>query len=134
MTKTLALKLLFGILTMVLLFHLLVFTQVIPYELVWAGKISSTEEMYVFETVSILINILLVYTLFVKSKNIKENKTNKLVNIIIWIFVVLFALNTLGNLFAENRIEQVVGTLLTSISSLLCWFIVRKERNLKQVQ
>jgi len=46
---------------------------------------------------------------------------------IIWVFVFLFALNTLGNLFAENLIEQILGTLLTFISATLCWIIVKKK-------
>lgn len=127
-TKDLAIKAMIGILSIVIIFHFLVLFQMIPYEIVWAGKIKSVEEMQAFETVSILINFLLLIVMFVKSKNLKENKTNKFINAIIWIFVVLFALNTLGNLFAKTIIEQILGTFLTFLSSILCWLIVKEKR------
>lgn len=126
--KEIALKLMTGLLSIVLLFHLCVLFEIISYENVWAGKINSLDEMRVFETISIIINALLITILFFKSKNIKNNVSNKVVNGIIWIFVFLFALNTIGNLFAESIIEQILGTALTFISSVLCWIIVRKDK------
>ena len=84
--------------------------------------------MRIFETVSILINTLLIAILYIKSKNIKNNVSNKVVNAIIWVFVFLFAINTIGNLFAKSMIEQILGTTLTFISSVLCWIIVSKGK------
>lgn len=128
--KKTALKLMIGLLSIVLVFHFCVLFEIISYKLVWAGKINTLDEMRVFETVSIFINTLLIAILYIKSKNIKNNVSNKAVNIIIWIFVFLFALNTVGNLFAKNVIEQTLGTALTFISSLLCWIIVKKNKKI----
>ena len=129
-SKEIAIKLMIGLLSIVLIFHFSVLFEVIPYTVVWAGKINSIDEMRVFEIISILINIFMIIVLFIKSKNIRNDYQNKVINFIIWIFVVLFALNTLGNLFAKSLIEQILGTSLTFISSILCWIIVKKE-NLK---
>ena len=126
-SKRIALKLMIGLLSIVLIFHLCVLFEIISYKIVWAGKLKSKEEMYVFEAVSILINFFLIIVLCIKFQNIKKSETNKIINIIIWLFVFLFALNTLGNLFAENLIEQILGTLLTFISATLCWIIVKKK-------
>lgn len=126
-SKRIALKLMIGLLWIVLIFHLCVLFEIISYKIVWAGKLKSKEEMYVFEAVSILINFFLIIVLYIKFQNIKKSKTNRIINIIIWLFVFLFALNTLGNLFAENLIEQILGTLLTFISATLCWIIVKKK-------
>ena len=125
--KRIALKLMTGLLSLVLIFHLCVLFEVISYKIVWAGKLNSKEEMYVFEAVSILINFFLIIVLCIKFQNIKKSETNRIINIIIWVFVFLFALNTLGNIFAENLIEQILGTLLTFISATLCWIIVKKK-------
>ena len=124
-----------GLLSIVLVFHLCVLFEIISYKIVWAGKLNSKEEMYVFEAVSILINFFLIIVLCIKFQNIKKSETNRIINIIIWVFVFLFALNTLGNLFAENLIEQILGTLLTFISATLCWIIVKKKnkRNANKV-
>jgi len=126
-SKRIALKLMIGLLSIVLVFHLCVLFEIISYKIVWAGKLNSKEEMYVFEAVSILINFFLIIVLCIKFQNIKKSETNRIINIIIWVFVFLFALNTLGNLFAENLIEQILGTLLTFISATLCWIIVKKK-------
>jgi len=126
-SKRIALKLMTGLLSLVLIFHLCVLFEVISYKIVWAGKLNSKEEMYVFEAVSILINFFLIIVLCIKFQNIKKSETNRIINIIIWVFVFLFALNTLGNIFAENLIEQILGTLLTFISATLCWIIVKKK-------
>ena len=126
-SKRIALKLMIGLLSIVLIFHLCVLFEIISYKIVWAGKLNSKEEMYVFEAVSILINFFLIIVLCIKFQNIKKSETNRIINIIIWVFVFLFALNTLGNLFAENLIEQILGTLLTFISATLCWIIVKKK-------
>ena len=116
--KKTSVKLMIGLLSIVILFHLCVFFGIISYEVVWAGKLNSKEEMYVFETVSILLNVFLIIIFYVKLQNIKKSVKNRIVNIIIWVFVFLFALNTIGNIFAKSLIEQLLGTLLTSISSI----------------
>jgi hypothetical protein len=127
LNKETAIKLMIGMLTIVLIFHVGVIVEIIPYTIVWAGKIDSIDEMRVFEMISILINALLLVVLYIKSYNIKNNISNRTINFIIWVFVFLFAINTVGNLFARSFIELILGTGLTSISSLLCWIIVKKD-------
>ncbi len=128
-TQNTAISIMVGILFIVLSFHFCVLFELIPYSVVWAGRINSIDEMRIFEVISILINTFLIIILFVKKKNIKNQVTNKVVNIVIWSFVFLFALNAIGNLFAKSSIESIVGTALTFISSLLCWRIVKKQSN-----
>ena len=127
-SKNIALKLMVGLLSMVVIFHCCVLFEIISYEKVWAGRINSIDEMRVFESISILVNVLLIVILFLKSKNIKNNESNPIVNVIIWIFVFLFALNTFGNLFAKSMLERILGTGLTFIFSVLCWIIVKKDQ------
>ena len=125
-----AITIMIGILSLVLIFHFSVLFEIIPYTIVWAGKINSIDEMRVFEVISILINSLLIVVLIAKKKNIRNQVTNNIVNLFIWIFVFLFAINTIGNLFATSLIELILGTSLTFISSLLCWIIVRNNSDI----
>ena len=124
--KYLILKVMTILLLAVLLFHFSILFQFISYEVVWAGKIESLEEMRLFEGVSIFFNLTLLFVLFLKNKNLRDDKDNKVVNFVIWFFVVVFALNTIGNLFSKTLIELVLGTFLTLVSSVLCWLIVRR--------
>ncbi len=52
MSKKAALKIMFSILGILLILHLLILTEQIPYDKVWAGKLKSVEEMKTFETFS----------------------------------------------------------------------------------
>lgn len=128
--KKIALKLMLILLFLVVFFHLSVIFEMVSYKIVWAGKINSLEEMRVLESISILINMLLIVVLSIKYKNINNNTSSRAIDIIIWIFVFVFALNTFGNLFATSWIEFILGTVLTGISSILCWVIVRKRKSI----
>ncbi len=128
MSKKTALIIMFFILGAILIFHFLIYAQIIPYDQVWAGRLNSVEEMKSFETFSILLNVFMLIVLIIKYKQLERGKRNKVVDILIWLFVALFALNTLGNLFAKSMIELILGTLLTLISSILCFIIVKKPK------
>ena len=126
MRKKTAVLIMLFLLGAVMVFHLLILTENIPFDKVWAGKLKTLEEMRIFETVSILINLLMISVLSIKYKNIQNNTNNKVIDLIIWIFVVLFALNTIGNLFSVSMAELILGTAVTLISTILCFIIVRK--------
>ena len=124
-TQKTSLKIMLGLLAAVLLFHLSVLTRIIPYTIVWAGKLNNNKEMYAFESVSILLTSLLITTLLVKGNYVKLKISNKIINAILWIHVLLFSLNTIGNLTAKTFFEKAVFTPLTFVSAILIWLIVR---------
>lgn len=117
------------LLTLVMIFHLSILTQIVPYNIVWAGKLKTKQEMYVFESVSILINSILISTLLIKGNYLKINISHKIINAILWIHVVLFSLNTLGNLTAKTLFEKAVFTPLTFVSAILIFIIVKPNKN-----
>ncbi|SHF23742.1 hypothetical protein SAMN03080594_10336 [Arenibacter palladensis] len=128
MNKRIALKIMFLLLGALLIFHVLIFTEQIPYDKVWAGKLNSVEEMKAFEAFSILTNLFMILILSIKYKFLESGKSNKAIDILIWVFVVFFALNTVGNMFAKSLIELILGGILTLVSSILCFIIVKKEK------
>jgi hypothetical protein len=113
------------LLSVVTLFHILVMVGVIPFAYIWGGKLTSKEEMLAFESVSVLINLFMIVVILLKGNFITNNLPVKWLNVIIWIFVIVFSLNTIGNLFAESSLEMIVGGALTFISALLCFRIVK---------
>lgn len=119
-----AINIMITLLTAVLVFHIMVLTGVIPYAIVWAGKISTAAEMRKLEVISILVNAFSIITLLLRANYIKNKITVKILNAIIWLLVVLFSLNTIGNLFAESQFELYFFTPLTFISAILCLRIV----------
>jgi hypothetical protein len=43
----------FGLLVILILFHLSIIAKIIPYNITWGGRLTNDTEMYVFETISI---------------------------------------------------------------------------------
>ena len=113
-----------GLLAAVILFHIAIIAKVIPYNIAWGGRLQNDQEMYVFEAVSILINAFLGLVLLMKANYIKFRFREKAINIILWIFLVLFVLNTIGNLFAKTNFEKSFAV-LTFVFAILIWMILK---------
>lgn len=114
-----------ALLSVVMLFHILVLVGIIPFGVTWGGRLNNVEEMYVFETISLAVNLFLIVVLLLKGQFIKNQIAAKWLNGIIWLFAILFALNTVGNLFAKASVEMIAGGLLTFVSAILCYRIAR---------
>lgn len=111
-------------LCLVIVFHLFVLSQIIPFNIVWGGKFENVTQMRSFEITSVLINLFMIFIIAIKGQYIKFDLPIRLINIILWLFVLLFTLNTIGNLFAKTSTEALVFTPLTLVSSVLCVRIV----------
>ena len=116
-------RLLVGLLSLVIIFHFLILVKIIPFGIAWGGRLKSAEEMYVFESISIALNLFLIWILSLKSKNVKS----KLINFALWIFFVVFSLNTIGNLVAHTNFEKGFSV-LTFIFALLLLRILTKNK------
>lgn len=127
MTQKFASNLMIVILMIVLLFHFLVLIQIINFKNIWGGKLSTENEMYVFEIISFCLNAFLLFSILQKAGYIKQYFSPEFIKIVLWIFVIIFGLNSLANLFANNLFEKIAGTALTLVSAYLCLAIVRKN-------
>lgn len=127
MNKQTAIKIMLGLLSAILLFHFCILLKIIPYDITWGGRLTNDSEMYVFETFSILLNLILYIALLIKGKFIKEIFTERIVNIVLWIFIIFFGLNTIGNLLAETLFEKFFS-IITLLFVFLLWVIVKKSK------
>ncbi|MBL7826437.1 MAG: hypothetical protein JNJ57_07400 [Saprospiraceae bacterium] len=118
-------KILIGVSLAALLFHFTIVLGVIPYEITWGGRLKSVEEMYVFETVSILVNSFFIYVVLQKGNFVKPVFSRKALSVILWVFFAIFMLNTIGNLFAQTTFEKGF-TIVTLLSAFLIWKINRR--------
>ena len=120
-----AIKMMLGLLFAAIVFHLFIVIKIIPYDFTWGGRLQNDTEMYVFETNSILVNVFLSWVLLMKGNHVKYKFPNQVVNVILWIFFVIFILNTVGNIFAKTFFEQQFA-LLTGISAILLLIILKR--------
>ncbi len=120
-------KIFLGLLFSVILFHICIIIKLIPYNIAWGGRLSNDNEMYVFETISIIINLFLAWILSMKSNLVKSKFTDKTINTILWIFFGIFILNTVGNVFARTTFEKFFAV-LTGLSAILIWKILKQKK------
>ena len=118
-----AIKLLIGLLSLVIIFHILVLLQIIPFNIAWGGRLETMQEIYVFESVSIAINLFLLWIVWLRAKNVKS----KTVNIILWVFFGIFSLNTIGNLFAQTTFEKYFSILTLIFALLILKILIKKK-------
>ena len=128
MSLRIAVKIMISLVVAVTLFHLSIILKIIPYEITWGGRLQNDAEMYVFEIISITINIFLGLNLLIKGGYIKQVISLRIVNITLWIFLILFGLNTIGNIIAKTYFEKSFA-LLTLVSSILIWIILKAKSN-----
>ncbi len=120
------------LLCLVILFHLLVLIEIVPYNIVWGGRLKTVSAMVRFEIASIAINILLIAAITIKSRYLKLAIHSTIITAILWMYVILFSINTIGNLAAKMTLETAVFTPVTLILALLCYRIVMEPNNLKK--
>jgi len=130
MTSKLAIKIMLWLITIVTLFHLAILIKIIPYEITWGGRLKNDSEMHVFETISILINIFLGLVVMIKGERLPAFIPMKVVNIILWVFLIIFGLNTIGNIFAKTLIEKSLA-IVTLFFSYLIFTILRNAHTTK---
>jgi len=107
------------IISIIILFHVSILFKIIPYDITWGWRLTNDTQMYVFESISIIVNLFLMFILMMKWWYIKRFFSHKLIKIMLWIFMILFILNTIWNILAKTNFER----LFTWITALFAFFI-----------
>ena len=128
MTPKTAVNILLCRLAIAIVFHLCILFKITPYEITWGGRLKNDQEMYVFEAISIVVNLFLGVILLIKGSYIKPIISIKIVNIILWGFIILFGLNTIGNIFAATNFEKYFSV-VTLANAVLLWIVLKKNNN-----
>ena len=108
------------ILTLVILFHLFILTEIIPYSFGCEGEFQTIHQMRSVETDSILIIVFMMLVIAMKGKVVKLKVPEKLITIFLWLFVIYFTMNTIGNLVAKTCSETILFSPITLVSAILC--------------
>lgn len=116
------------------LFHLAIVLKFIPYSITWGGRLKTDDEMYVFETISILVNLFFSFILLIKGRIIKALLPIKVVNLLLWFFFSLYALNTVGNLLAVTTFEKFFAALTFLYALMIALILLRSGENTTSVR
>lgn len=100
------------------MYHFLILSEFIPYTHVWGGRIRTQDEMIRFESVSILVNAVFLLVLYLKIKRHRAHQPAPWANALLWGFVVLFGVNTVGNLISFSSLETLIFTPMTLLLAI----------------
>lgn len=106
-------------LSLLIIFHFLILIKIVPYQVIWGGRIENQTQLLRFEIFSVGINLVMILFVSVKAGFLKILINQKVLRIILWIMFALFVLNTIGNLLSINKFEKIVFTPFTIILSFL---------------
>ena len=112
----------------VIVFHILVLFGVIPYHIVWGGRLESKSQTYLLETISIALNLFIISVICMKAGYMRVVLGGRVISVLLWVFVVLFSANTIGNIFSNSTIEAIVFTPITAVSAFLLFRIAIEKR------
>lgn len=119
----LAVNIMLVLLATIILFHILVLLQLVPWQIVWGGRLDNLHEMRLYEIISITINVFIGIVIAIKGGYVRGILPTKVVSLAIYLVVVLFALNTLGNFFSNSLLEALIFTPVTLLCAVLCYRI-----------
>ena len=106
------------LLSLFLVLHFMILIKIIPYNLVWGGKLKSDKEMYRFEIFSILINSLFIIVTLTQMSLLTIDMPKNVITYFLWLMTGLFLLNTLGNVTSKNKLEKRVFTPVTILLAI----------------
>lgn len=116
-----------GATTILLVFlsiHFCVLFKLLPYSIVWGGRINSQKEMYPKQVISIAMTCTFLWIIIEKTRIVKGILSESALNILIWLMIVVFIFGTLGNLFSKNPVEKYLFSTLSILLTICCLFMV----------
>ena len=114
-----------SMLGIVVVFHLCVLSGLVPNDIVWGGKFQSVSQLLKFEIASVIINVFMILVVAIKGQYLGVYVPVKILDIFLWLMTFIFALNTIGNLFANTLTETVIFTPITFILAVLCFRVAK---------
>lgn len=117
--------------SLIIIFHGLAIVGVVPYEMLWGGRLKDASEMLIFETVSIWVNLIMLAVVLIHSGVWTIKVNSHVTNVALWIMAVLFLLNTIGNLISKNQLEKMIFTPITLLLFIFCLRLATIKRPTK---
>ena len=113
---------------MLFIFHLTIITGLAPSKIVWIGSIDNKVKLYLLESLSLILNLILFSTALVSKKSNWQQPISRFIVIISPLLSWYMLGNTVANLFAKSFIER---TLFTPIMLLLTFSVFIISRDFK---
>jgi hypothetical protein len=112
----------------VIVFHSFVLLGIIPFDIIWGGKLKKYSEVMSLEIISIFINTMMLIVVLTRAKIITIGNHPVKIKVILYTMSILFGVNSIGNLLADTSFERFVFTPITLLFTLLSWQLARTKK------
>ena len=111
-----------AIMGLLMIFHLIMLSGLLPSDIVWGGRQTGAESMRQMELVSLAVTCFFIFIIMLKMNYIPFKIHKNVITIVLWLMFVWFLLNIIGNLAAATVLEK---SIFTPVSIVLMLLILR---------
>ncbi|MCX6179052.1 MAG: hypothetical protein NT163_06780 [Chlorobiales bacterium] len=111
-----------------IVFHLLVLSGIVSYQMVWGGRLRSSSEMLWFEVVSVGLNFGFLVVALAESGVLMIRGSGKVLKIIVWVMVGVFCVKIIGNIASINSAEKMIFTPVTGLLAVLSFVLAVSKK------
>jgi hypothetical protein len=101
-----------------LVLHVLTMLGVLPFSMIWGGRLKTRADMLRLESFSLGFTVLLLVITAIRAGYIRIHIHPTVLRVAFGLMSLLFLLNTLGNATSQSRFEQLLFTPLTIILAI----------------
>lgn len=111
-------------------FHVLVLLKIVPFGIVWGGQIKDVYSLVVFEAFAIILTSFFIIIVAIKLDYIKIKRLKRVASIGVWVMLVYFILNVIGNLTSEVTFERLIFTPITIVLTVFALRLAIEENRI----
>jgi len=108
-----------SILILLIIMHVLIILKVLPSYFVWGGQITDDASLYKLEFIALATIIPFLLIFMIKKWSMKSNKSQKIINVFLWLIFIWFLFNIIGNALSASTLEKILFIPISSILSLM---------------
>lgn len=120
-------NLLTALLLMLVVFHLSVLSNLVPYEIVWGGRSRDAADFLFFEGVALGIAGFFLIATRLRVSSLRARWIAVLTRTIMWVMFGFFAINTVTNLLGRSVFEKAVFAPASLFMALLAFRLAAKK-------
>jgi len=110
-----------------LILGLLAIFDIVSSKYVWGGRATDHNQLIILETVTFIVNGLILWLIAMRVNFAKQKISTKTLNILFIILSIMMALNTIGNIFAKTSAEKFMA--IPTLIGAIGFYVLARRKN-----
>ncbi len=108
--------------------HVVILLELLPWTLVWGGRLETVGQMRIFESIALAVTLFACWLAAMGGEMLPTLLPRRLLMALLWAMAIYLLLNTVGNLLSEHVVERFLFTPLALLLALLFIRLARHPR------